>query len=67
MSGFTGLPTCWPSHQPCLPAALPPQVAEAVLAAHDSGELAAAVASGHDGYKKWVNSVGKAQGRKGKR
>ncbi|KAI7838189.1 hypothetical protein COHA_008037 [Chlorella ohadii] len=43
------------------------QVAEAVLAAHDSGELAAAVASGHDGYKKWVNSVGKAQGRKGKR
>ena len=42
-------------------------MAEAVLAAHDSGELAAAVAAGHDGYKKWVNSVGKAQGRKGKR
>lgn len=43
------------------------QVAEAVLAAHDSGELAEAVAGGHDGFKKWINSVGKAQGRKGKR
>lgn len=42
-------------------------IAAAVLAAHDSGELAAALGSGHDGYKKWVNSVGKAQGRKGKR
>ncbi|EFN50451.1 hypothetical protein CHLNCDRAFT_29092, partial [Chlorella variabilis] len=43
------------------------QVAQAVLQAYDGGELAAALASGHDGYKKWVNSVGKAQGRKGKR
>jgi glutamyl-tRNA synthetase len=43
------------------------EVAAAVLAAHDSGELATALGSGHDGYKKWVNSVGKAQGRKGKR
>lgn len=38
-----------------------------MLAAHDSGELAAAAAGGHDTYKKWVNGVGKAQGRKGKR
>lgn len=43
------------------------EVAQAVVAASDSGELAAAVAAGHDGYKKWVNSVGKAQKRKGKR
>lgn len=43
------------------------QIAQAVLEAYDSGDLAAALASGHDGYKKWVNSVGKAQGRKGKR
>lgn len=55
------------SHPPPCPRPLLAQVAEAVLAAHDSGELAAAVAGGHDGYKKWVNSVGKAQGRKGKR
>jgi glutamyl-tRNA synthetase len=38
-----------------------------VLAAHDSGDLAAAVAGGHDTFKKWINSVGKAQKRKGKR
>ncbi|GFR47342.1 hypothetical protein Agub_g9037 [Astrephomene gubernaculifera] len=43
------------------------QVAEAVVAAHDSGELAAALAGGHEGYKTWVNAVGKAQKRKGKR
>lgn len=43
------------------------EVAQAVVAAHDSGELAAALAGGHDGYKKWVNGVGKAQKRKGKR
>ncbi len=27
------------------------EVAQAVLAAHDSGELATALQSGHDGYK----------------
>lgn len=43
------------------------QVVGAVLAAADSGELAAAVAAGHDGYKKWCNALGKAQKRKGKR
>lgn len=43
------------------------QVASAVLAAHESGELAAALAKGHEGYKAWVNGVGKAQKRKGKR
>ena len=43
------------------------ELVAAVLAAYDSGELTEAAASGHDGYKKWINSVGKAQGRKGKR
>lgn len=38
-----------------------------MLAAHDSGDLAAAVAGGHDTFKKWINGVGKAQKRKGKR
>ncbi|KAG2490199.1 hypothetical protein HYH03_011326 [Edaphochlamys debaryana] len=44
-----------------------PEVANAVLAAYESGELAAALAKGHDGYKGWLNAVGKAQKRKGKR
>lgn len=43
------------------------EVAQAVVAAHDSGDLAAALAGGHDGYKEWIKSVGKAQKRKGKR
>lgn len=43
------------------------EVAQAVVAAHDSGDLAAALDGGHDGYKKWVNTIGKAQKRKGKR
>ncbi|KAI3438090.1 hypothetical protein D9Q98_000532 [Chlorella vulgaris] len=43
------------------------QIAETVLAAYDSGDLAAALGSGEGGFKKWVMSVGKAQGRKGKR
>ncbi len=43
------------------------EVAQAVLDAHASGALAAALAQGHDGYKAWVNGVGKAQKRKGKR
>ncbi len=43
------------------------EVANTVLAAHESGELAEALASGHDGYKIWVKGVGKAQKRKGKR
>ncbi|PNW80349.1 hypothetical protein CHLRE_07g313700v5 [Chlamydomonas reinhardtii] len=43
------------------------EVAGAVLAAYESGELAAAMAQGHDGYKAWINGVGKAQKRKGKK
>ena len=43
------------------------EVAAAVLAAYDSGDLMASVAAGHDGYKKWINGLGKAQARKGKR
>lgn len=43
------------------------EVARAVLAGYDSGELTEAVGAGPDGFKKWVNGVGKAQGRKGKR
>ncbi|KAF6253056.1 non-discriminatory gln-glu-trna synthetase [Scenedesmus sp. NREL 46B-D3] len=43
------------------------EVAAAVLAAHDSGDLAAAIAGGRDTFKKWINGVGKAQKRKGKR
>ncbi|KAI8465731.1 MAG: non-discriminatory gln-glu-trna synthetase [Monoraphidium minutum] len=43
------------------------EVAAAVLAAADAGELAAAVAGGHDTFKKWINGVGKGQKRKGKR
>lgn len=43
------------------------QVAQAVVAAFDSGELAAAVAEGADAYKGWVKGLGKAQKRKGKR
>ena len=39
----------------------------AIVAAYDSGELSAAVGDGHDGFKKWLNGLGKAQGRKGKR
>jgi hypothetical protein len=42
------------------------EVAAAVLAAYDSGELAQALeVSG--GFKKWANALGKAQKRKGKR
>ncbi|GLC33308.1 hypothetical protein PLESTB_000347800 [Pleodorina starrii] len=43
------------------------EVAGAVVAAYESGELQAAMDKGHDGYKAWVNGVGKAQKRKGKR
>eukprot|EP00200_Dunaliella_tertiolecta_P004934 CAMPEP_0202349704 /NCGR_PEP_ID=MMETSP1126-20121109/7085_1 /ASSEMBLY_ACC=CAM_ASM_000457 /TAXON_ID=3047 /ORGANISM="Dunaliella tertiolecta, Strain CCMP1320" /LENGTH=553 /DNA_ID=CAMNT_0048941559 /DNA_START=58 /DNA_END=1716 /DNA_ORIENTATION=+ len=43
------------------------EIVEAVLAAHDSGELKAAISTGHDGFKAWLNTVGKAQKRKGKR
>jgi glutamyl-tRNA synthetase len=44
-----------------------PQVASAVVAAHESGALATAVAGGVDGFKDWVKALGKEQGRKGKR
>ena len=42
------------------------QVAEAVVAAHESGELTSALAS-PEAYKAWVKALGKAQKRKGKR
>lgn len=42
-------------------------VVDAVLAADASGELAAAIQAGHDGFKKFANAIGKAQKRKGKR
>lgn len=40
------------------------EVAQAVLAAYDSGDLQAAVDGGHDTWQKWVKSVGKALKRK---
>jgi glutamyl/glutaminyl-tRNA synthetase len=43
------------------------QVAVAVVAAYDSGELQAAVREGGQAWKKWINALGKAQKRKGKR
>lgn len=43
------------------------EVLDVVLAANSSGDLAAAVAGGPAVFKKWINSVGKAQKRKGKR
>jgi glutamyl-tRNA synthetase len=43
------------------------EVVGAILASYDSGDLATAIAAGHDGYKKWINGIGKALGRKGKR
>ncbi|KAL3684264.1 hypothetical protein R1sor_002286 [Riccia sorocarpa] len=43
------------------------EVADAVLAAYDSGNLQTAIDGGHDTWKKWVNGVGKALKRKGKR
>lgn len=43
------------------------ELATAVLESFDSGELQQAIAAGHDGYKKWINGIGKSQGRKGKR
>ncbi|KAF5840403.1 non-discriminatory gln-glu-trna synthetase, partial [Dunaliella salina] len=43
------------------------EIVEAVLAAYDNGELKAALSTGHDGFKAWLNTVGKAQKRKGKR
>jgi len=42
------------------------QVAEAAVAAFESGELSKAVAA-DEGFKKWLKAVGKEQGRKGKR
>jgi glutamyl-tRNA synthetase len=43
------------------------EVVDAVLAANASGDLAAAVEGGPAAFKKWINSVGKGQKRKGKR
>ena len=42
------------------------QVAEAVLAAYDSGELARVLGE-EEGFKGWVKALGKGQKRKGKR
>ena len=42
------------------------QVAEAVVAAYERGELQSALESA-DAYKAWVKGLGKAQKRKGKR
>ena len=43
------------------------EVASAVLEAHTSGQLEAAIEAGPQAYKAWVNAVGKALKRKGKR
>lgn len=44
------------------------EVANAVLQAYESGELQAAIADGEPkAFKNWINSIGKAQERKGKR
>jgi glutamyl-tRNA synthetase len=43
------------------------QVVAAVVAAHESGALTAAVGGGVDGFKGWIKALGKEQGRKGKR
>ncbi len=42
------------------------QVLDAIISAADSGELYNAIQGGHDTFKKWINSVGKSQKRKGK-
>jgi glutamyl-tRNA synthetase len=41
------------------------EVAAAVVAAYENGDLTAAIESG--GFKKWINGMGKEMGRKGKR
>lgn len=41
--------------------------AATVVASYDAGELATAIAGGHNGYKQWIDGLGKALGRKGKR
>ena len=43
------------------------EVAGAILAGADSGELIKAAQGGHDTFKAWINGVGKAQKRKGKK
>ncbi|MCO5610754.1 hypothetical protein L7F22_064995 [Adiantum nelumboides] len=43
------------------------EVADAILAAYDSGELQSAINGGHDEWQKWVKSAGKSLKRKGKR
>jgi glutamyl-tRNA synthetase len=41
-----------------------PEVAQIVLNAYASGELQNAIKMGHDGWQKWVKSVGKSLKRK---
>ncbi|EFJ26519.1 hypothetical protein SELMODRAFT_172681 [Selaginella moellendorffii] len=43
------------------------EVAEALISAHDNGELASALESGRDGWQTWTKSFGKKLNRKGKR
>jgi len=43
------------------------ELVDTILAAHDSGALAETIKTGAEGYKAWVNTVGKEQKRKGKR
>lgn len=43
------------------------QIVTAIVKAHESGELEAALTNGEDGFKQWLKAMGKAQGRKGKR
>ncbi|KAH7437544.1 hypothetical protein KP509_05G077500 [Ceratopteris richardii] len=43
------------------------EVANAILATYDTGELQKAYESGHEEWQKWVKSVGKSMKRKGKR
>lgn len=43
------------------------QVAEAVLASYDSGELDTVIKGEAKDFKSWINAIGKAQERKGKR
>lgn len=43
------------------------EIAMAILAAYDSGELQDAIKNGHDGWQKWIKSLGKSLKRKGKR
>lgn len=40
---------------------------KAIVEAHDSGALREALKDGEAGFNKWLKTLGKEQGRKGKR